>query len=228
METKVFVRQTTSWFRDATFKIVSGLSEKVASGDKIRRYLSSRPTERMSMEPITPKQLFDLYRQLPDDDRAACLEMIAKTCVWEDVIRMSQNLSLIEQRGFSDTVLGEFIDGYMPILIHEAVAMVRETPTLLDDPHFKSKLNSRMKVMTEAHEAAISALEREKLKQSRDRKSDPEVVTRNVEICDLRSKDPAKWSLGRLAKKYDLPKSSIQAIIREAAKWLRLAKPYVK
>jgi hypothetical protein len=62
----------------------------------------------------------------------------------------------------------------------------------------------------------------------RNRKSDPEIVRRNVHICDLRKQDTKKWSLGRLAKDFDLAKSAIQKILREEPKWRRLFIPYTK
>jgi len=57
----------------------------------------------------------------------------------------------------------------------------------------------------------------------RNRKSDPEIINRNVEICQLRQHDPKLYSLTKLAKRFDLPRSSISRILKEKEKWHQLA-----
>ncbi len=59
-------------------------------------------------------------------------------------------------------------------------------------------------------------------KSKRNRKSSPEIVRRNVEICDLR-KDRKRWSLGRLAKKFEVTTRNITLIIKAEDKWRSLA-----
>ena len=57
----------------------------------------------------------------------------------------------------------------------------------------------------------------------RNRKSDPEIVRRNVEICDRRKQDRKKWSISRLARIYDLSHRNINLILKDEQKWRRLA-----
>ena len=66
-------------------------------------------------------------------------------------------------------------------------------------------------------------MERVKLKEQRDRKSDPETIRRNVEICDLRQQDRKKWSLGRLAKHFGVTTRAITKVLANENKWRRLA-----
>lgn len=51
------------------------------------------------------------------------------------------------------------------------------------------------------------------------RKSDPETIRRNVEICDLRRQDSRKWSQGRLAKKYHVTARLIRSVLKNEHKW---------
>ena len=60
------------------------------------------------------------------------------------------------------------------------------------------------------------------VKEARDRRSDPETIRQNVEICDLRKEDKKKWSLGRLAKKYEMTRQSVARIIQNEEKWRKL------
>jgi hypothetical protein len=60
-------------------------------------------------------------------------------------------------------------------------------------------------------------------KKERDRKSDPEIIKRNVKICDLRKESRKVWTLGRLAKDHEMTRQSIQAILKAEKKWRRLA-----
>jgi hypothetical protein len=62
------------------------------------------------------------------------------------------------------------------------------------------------------------------LLQSRNRKSAPETIRRNVEICNLRDKDPRTWSLRRLARKYHIKWQSIQRIVKNCQHWREQAR----
>jgi hypothetical protein len=66
---------------------------------------------------------------------------------------------------------------------------------------------------------ALSDLERRRKR----RKSSPETVRRNVEICERRKKDRKTWSLRNLARKYNLRYQSVQKIVNSEAKWRKLA-----
>jgi hypothetical protein len=59
--------------------------------------------------------------------------------------------------------------------------------------------------------------------EARNRRSDPETIRRNVEICDLRKQDRKLWSLGRLAGKYGVTKRAISFVLEEEDKWRQLA-----
>jgi hypothetical protein len=58
----------------------------------------------------------------------------------------------------------------------------------------------------------------------RNRASSPKTVCRNVEICDKREQDKKKWTLGKLAKDYKMTRQSVVNILKDEAKWRRLAR----
>jgi len=66
-------------------------------------------------------------------------------------------------------------------------------------------------------------LAKARVKEDRDRKSNPKTVRRNLKICDLRKQDAGKWTLGRLAKEYGITRQTVVRILNQEAKWRRLA-----
>lgn len=59
-------------------------------------------------------------------------------------------------------------------------------------------------------------------KSKRNRKSDPDTIKRNVEICDLRKQDRKKWSLRKLAKHFNVTDRAITLVLKDEDKWRRL------
>ena len=78
--------------------------------------------------------------------------------------------------------------------------------------------NSKIEEFT----TVISKAEAAKLKAERDRKSDPDTIQRNVEICDLRKQDPKKWSHRMIGRKYALTPQAVAKILKEESKWRQL------
>jgi hypothetical protein len=61
-------------------------------------------------------------------------------------------------------------------------------------------------------------------RHQRNRKSAEATIRRNIEICDLRKKDPKTWSFRRLARKYEIRWQSVQRIVAAEPKWRDLAR----
>ena len=76
-------------------------------------------------------------------------------------------------------------------------------------------------VFNDSEEEVIKHL-RARMKKDRDRKSAPETIKRNVEICDLRKQNKKKWSMNALGKKYDMTRQSIDEILKAEEKWRSL------
>jgi hypothetical protein len=59
--------------------------------------------------------------------------------------------------------------------------------------------------------------------QSRNRRSAPKTVRRNLEICKRREENAKLWTLGRLAREYRMTKRAISKILKDPIKWRILA-----
>jgi hypothetical protein len=160
----------------------------------------------------------DALTRLPSDAGRLRLRSVSTA---EVPFVVCNELPLTEQGRFAEMMFEELLWRVFPLLQRTARELIREDPSLSDE-QFDKELHERVKQHMDVYNREISELERAKLKEARDRKPDPETVRRNVEICNLRKQDPAKWSLGQLAKKYEMTKQSIKKIIEEESKWRRL------
>jgi hypothetical protein len=174
------------------------------------------------MEQFTAKAVFDLYTLLPNEEKIAFLRLVGQMSTAEVPFVITSELPLPEQQRYSDMMFEEHLWQLFPYLQREARRLAREKPQLSDE-EFDREFHDRIRASMENYNETIAALEQAKLKESRDRKSDPETVSRNVEICDLRKQDSKKWSLGRLAGKYGISKRAISLILADDVKWRQLA-----
>jgi hypothetical protein len=177
--------------------------------------------ERLPVETFTPKVLHDLYVALSNERQREFLEMVARTSTAEVPFLMAGQMDAQEMKRFSDMVEESLARQFFPGLLHEARKLARDKPQLSDED-FEKLLNDRMVSAHARLTRDISELEAASLKEHRDRKPEPSVVKRNVEICDLRKADKKTWSQGRLAKKFDITPRRIRSILAEEEKWRRL------
>ncbi len=174
------------------------------------------------MEPCTPAFLFSLYRLLTPEQQIDFLKLVASISTAKEPLMMIDEMPRRERRKFTDLTTAKVVEGTLPLLVRTACKLVRENPRLLTEP-YEQELERSFREWGDAAAREISAMEREQLKEQRDRKSRPETIKRNVEICDLRKTDPKKWSLGMLGKKFHITKQAIKKILEEESKWRRLA-----
>jgi hypothetical protein len=174
------------------------------------------------MDPLTPEQLRDLYRLLPIGDRGAFLRLIGAESKAEYVAEFLRGMTVEEQRRFSMIMNREIAKVVYPFVLRHAVDVANEMGHLSREEQGEEVLNRHADSM-ETYRQYITSTEVEKLKAKRNRKSNPETIRKNVEICDLRLKDPKHWSLARLAGKFKVTKRAISKVVEEEAKWRRLA-----
>lgn len=174
------------------------------------------------MERPTPQAIFDLYVLLSNNDKVAFQNLLARISTAESIFLLAKELPITELGRFSDMMFQEITWHLFPILEREARRLAREKPELSEE-EFDKEFHERIKQSTELYNREVAELEGAKLKEQRDRKSDPEIVHRNVEICDHRRQDRKRWSIGKLAKTYDLSHRAITLILRDEEKWRRLA-----
>jgi hypothetical protein len=176
----------------------------------------------MSIESITPKAVFDLYISLSNEDQREFLRLLGRSAVAESPFVIARELPLSELKRFSQMIHQELAWQSFPVFIQEARRLAREQPQISDE-EFDKLLNEQVSGRMVDYDQKISELERAKLKEQRDRKSDPETVRRNLEICDLRNENPHKWSQGRLARQFDVTPRAIRKILADEVKWRRLS-----
>lgn len=174
------------------------------------------------VEPLTPQQLRDLYSMLTPEKQREFLLLLGRVSAWEDPFLIVHELPPAESEKFSNEIFRTMFAHLYPLMLQEARKFARDNTGMSDeefDKHFRPHVNA----MLENYVHQIRELEATKIKAQRDRKSDPEIIKRNVEICDLRKQDAKKWTQGRLAKHFGLSSAgSIRSILAEEEKWRRL------
>ena len=179
----------------------------------------------MQPQPFTPKVLFDLYCDLPPEQRIDFLKRVARTCSAKEPLLMVEELSKAERRKFTNITTAVVVQSLLPVLVRHARALIRKNPRLADltDEQVDQELDRSFREFGDDFAREVGALEREQLKEKRDRKSSPVTIRRNVEICDRRKQDKKKWTFGRLAKEYKIARQTVVRILNEEAKWRRRA-----
>ena len=197
---------------------------------KIRQPKSGRPSvsyppfgNRPLPTPLTPKELLESFWILSDDDKTAFLELFGQNLNAESAWLVVNALPIAERERFTDILQETMVALIYPVLVKEARELAKRTHDLTDD-QFDKELADRVTESSREYSEAIGQREAAKLKQQRDRKSNPDIVRRNIEICTLRNQDPTYWSQGRLAKKFKLKASrAIRLILEQESKWRLLA-----
>jgi hypothetical protein len=169
-----------------------------------------------AIEIVTPKLLAEYYGLLNFHDKKEFLELLGQRSVAESVYLMLGGLSLTEQRRFCMLwTWGMKKRGFFHRIVDHACKVVQEMPQLLK-PENRAELVAKVQAFDEGFVETVRQHVAADQKRKRDRKNNPELVRRNVEICDrhLRGR-----SLGELAKEYRLSRGTIQGIVEKAAHW---------
>jgi hypothetical protein len=182
------------------------------------------PTRHMEqrMDQCSPQALLDLYSLQSNSDKEKFLQLLGSSSTAEAPFWICKTMSILERGRFCDMVFEQLMAQVFPLMQMHARNLAREGGNLSNE-EFDSELHERVRLEMENYNQQIGELHAARLKDKRDRKSDPETIQRNVQVCNLRKQDSKKWSLGRLAKQFDITKQSIQSILKEEAKWRRLA-----
>jgi hypothetical protein len=174
------------------------------------------------MDSESAEAAFDLFVRLNAEEQTKFIKMLGGVCPAEAPFMMTNEMTRPEKERFSQMVFDELHWRFFPFIIHLAVQVLRKTPDATD-VELEEALRQRSEEVMREHSEMIDELQADKLKAKRDRKSDPDTVRRNVQICDLRRSDKKLWSLGRLAKKFKVSIRLITKTIKEEPKWRRLA-----
>ncbi len=173
------------------------------------------------MDAISPQALVDIYLLLPKPQQLQFLQILGQNSAAEQAYMVTMGLSSSEQNRFWGKVKEIFDRRFLPSYLHAALMMTRDLEARTDE-QFKEELKRRISENEKISAKGVEALMREELKAERDRKSDPNIVRRNVKLCDLRKKDPRTWSYGKLARHFDIKRPTVRKILGEEQKWRQL------
>jgi hypothetical protein len=174
------------------------------------------------VQECTPRALADLYALMSAEDQRAFLRLLGGMSTGEAPFLIASQLPPTEAERFADRV-HETLGGLLfPLIFEEARRLARERPEATDAEFDRELLERASRAVEVSHEK-ITELALARFKEQRDRKPDPEIVRRNVEVCDRRKQDPSHWSLSRLAKAYDLTPRMITKILEAEPEWRRRA-----
>jgi hypothetical protein len=191
---------------------------------------SKRPTSQtklMRRMPHTgPQAVLDLFRDLPADDRLQFLRLLAGEIPAESGLVLFGSMPLSERERFIQKIVEEITGVMMPAMLITALHFLQGKPELAGKSLEKLVAKQHVEALVDMS-LKISQLyktfEAARLKATRDRKSAPATVRRNVEICDLRKRDRKLWSQGKLAKRFKISPPAIRKILTDEEKWRRLA-----
>ncbi len=171
---------------------------------------------------VTSQAVFDLFKSLDNDSQREFVRTLAQLVGAEVIYFMLGQLPPLEQERFTHMLGGTLMVDLLPLFVQEATRMIRECPQKAA-AEMEEEMLKKVGRYLETYRQKIGELEQGKLKEKRDRKSDPEIVKRNVEICDLKRANAEHWSHRRLGKKYDLSPQAISLILKDEAKWRQMA-----
>ena len=174
------------------------------------------------MELLTPKALFDLYSLLSNESKFIFHKLVASEASMHIPLFIAANLCESEKECFGQFFFKKNVELLMPFLISKAVEVVRSNQEKNNDELARLLVNS-VRDFGERFVGEAVAQATKTLKTKRDRKSDPDIIRRNVNICDLRKQDRKKWSLLKLAKHFKKDKRTITGILEEESKWRKMA-----
>lgn len=178
-------------------------------------------TEDDQLEKSKAQQLLDKYNILGQGDKEEFFDRFGNQLTAVNLFRLVSLLSKPETKQFSDMVFESISIHMIPVLIEDALDVVRNLP----EADRETQLVEVLKRSSEARRFVaerLAQLEQEKFAQKRNRKSSNETIRRNVEICNLRIEDEKLWSQGKLAKKYEMSPKGIRNILAKEPKWRKL------
>jgi hypothetical protein len=174
------------------------------------------------MDDLTPQSIVDRFLRLPANDRVEFAKLLGKEMPAELANVMFGAMETIEFNRLVSMLVDDMWRSILPSMVNAAIRIAREAPDL-DGPPLEAAVFRFHQHEMEMMRRDLVAAEAAEFKHKRNRKSSPDTVRRNIEICDLRKDNPKHWSHGRLAKKFDVTDRMIRSVLKQEQKWRRLA-----
>ena len=175
------------------------------------------------MDEINPQGLRDDFISLDCDNMRLFLELLTVEIPPEAILFILTKLDMYQKLRFTQPCYKAFAWKFLPVLLKEARRLARGELSNVSDEEFDKTFGEQIGASIYSLIRAIYKRAEERFRKKRDRKSDPETIRRNVEICELRKQDRKRWSLARLAKRFEVTDRYIRKVIQEEAKWRSLA-----
>lgn len=135
---------------------------------------------------VTLSTIWDLYARLHDQDVDAFLRMLGERSTVEAVQVIVQNLHPDQRARFRKLVIDPMFDAALPLMIREAIQIVRGRPDLTDD-EVAALITEQAPQLLDATTQAVTEVERARLKAARDPK--PRNTQRDCEIVRLHDQE---------------------------------------
>lgn len=171
---------------------------------------------------MTPEYVYDQYKLLTPHERLEFLRKAALISNADSVDVFLNSMLRTDREAYLRRDMHEQYELLLTLVLADAIEIVRQIPAITLDA-LMEKIRHQEKLVRGISFGALEASAERRMKSSRDRKSNPATIRRNVEICDLRTKDAKTWTQGKLAKKYKLSPQAIRKILSEETKWRQLA-----
>ena len=174
------------------------------------------------MEEITPQSVLDLFWRLTDEERDNFIRLLGKDLTAEAAYAQTGQLDTIEHGRYVDMLLDATWRSILPSMVNAAIRITREHPNLTGGPLEEAVFRFHQHEMSMMGQD-MRTQEAERLREKRNRKSSPETIRRNLEICNFRKQNAKHWSHGRLARKFGVTDRAIRSVLKQEAKWRHLA-----
>lgn len=175
----------------------------------------------MAKQAQTPKELFSLFAKLKGEEQSEFLCLIGGYVTGEAMFEMAECLNDRNKERFLLFFEKQVWDLTYGQVLKRAVVLAKEHPELAER-ELAMRVHDETMLAFDRHYKEIGELERTRIKEKRDRKPDPEIVERNVRICELRKADPKTWSRKKLARKFEVTERMIGKILAEESNWRQL------
>ena len=132
---------------------------------------------------ITAKAVYDLFELLSEANKEEFLRILGRNCSPKVPLFIASELSPSQRQRFTDSIFGNLVELYLPVVVREVVKRFREHPGPISD-EFEKEVEAGIKDWVVKTAIVQRQLEREKLKRERDPK--PRKTDRDDEIVRLR------------------------------------------
>ena len=199
----------------------NNLCNRPRNGESLSEILTRQWMARHEAIQMTQKSeaqlVLDDLNQLDISQKVEFLRLFGEQATSVLARVLLENLPLLEKNKLLESVLLPHAEQIIPLIVRAAIQAVKKNPSL--NIAEIQALIQRYKTDETVHET-IADIEAAKLAKKRNRKPDPKILRRNIQICNLRNKDPKKWTQGKLRKKFGLNTTDhVKKILKQETKW---------